>query len=140
MRSLLLIATLLLTGCVAQHDSNGNYSDYPLTTAQARQVATDVATELAGRYPAKTVFSFPHDPSGAFSTALESAIRGTGRGVNPDVRPGLHRLTFRLTALNDHQFFISITVNQQHIQMVWSDDDGLLTRLQTITQGEVAYE
>ena len=140
MKRLFLIAALFLTGCAMHYDRAGNYNNYALTAPQAGQVAQDVATELAQRYPALTVFSFPHDRNSVFSSALESAIRGTGRGVTPDERPGLHRLTYRLARLNSHQFFIMTTVNQQHFQMVWSDDDGILTRLQTITQYEVAHE
>jgi len=140
MRRLFLIVALFLTGCAAHYDRAGNYNNYTLTAPQAGQVAQNVATELARRYPARTVFSFPHDRSNVFSSALESAIRETGRGVTQDVSPGLHRLKYRLSYLNSHQFFIMTTVNQQHFQMLWSDDDGILTRLQTITQYEATHE
>lgn len=139
MKCLFLIATLLLTGCAAHYDKAGNYTRYTLTDPQAKQVAQNVATVLARRYPARTVFSFPHD-NRVFAVALENAVRGTGLGVMADDRPGLHRLTYRLDRLNDHQFFIVITVSQAQFQMIWSDDDSALSRLKTITQYEVTHE
>lgn len=140
MKHLFLVLTFFLTGCASHVDSAGNYNDYPLSPPQATHVARNVTAELVKRYPARSVFSFPYENRDAFAVALEKAIREAGMGISPVVTPGYQTLRYRLERLNEHQFFIVITVNQHRFQMIWSDDDNALARLKTITQFEVTHE
>lgn len=135
-----LAASLLLTGCALHTDRAGNYNNYSLNTPQAAQVAQNIAGELVTRYPARTVFYFPHDKSSSFAASLEQAIHQAGRGVSGEDSPGLHHLSYRLARLNTHQFVTVVTVNRDHFQTVWSDDDQILSRLYTVTQYGGAYE
>jgi hypothetical protein len=140
MKRLFLILTLALTGCVSHFDRAGNYNNYSLTPSQATQVARSVTAELKARYPARTVFSFPHDSHSVFSAAMENSLRDAGMGVSIEDVAGYHRLTYKLDRFNNHQFFIAVTVNQSSFQMIWSDDDNALARLKTVTQFEVTHE
>ncbi|MEJ5074850.1 hypothetical protein WH357_21355 [Enterobacter ludwigii] len=140
MKRLYLILALAMTGCATHTDRAGNVDDYPLNVQQASQVARNVTGELSQRYPARTLFSFPHDTTSIFATALEQSIRSAGMGITTEDVSGYHRLRYRMQRLNSHQFFVVMTVNQTHFDTVWSDDDGTLSRLRTVTQYEVSHE
>lgn len=136
MKYLCLAFTLLLASCASHYDRAGNYDDYQLSPAQAATVASDITAELGKRYPARTIFSFPHDDKNPLSASLESTIRSAGMGISDAVTPGYHRLIYRLQRFNEHQFIVVVTVNQRSFQLVWSDDDNALARLKTVTQYE----
>ncbi len=123
---------LALLGCTHHYDDAGNYKDYALTPAQAHVVAADMVAFLQSRFPARTLFSFPHADTD-FSRALESEIRRTGMGVSVAPLARAPQLRYKIERLNDTQFISLFTVDDAHFSKLWVEQEQTLLPLYTIT-------